>query len=200
MKINVKDTISVLIPDEYRKMNSMPEDPKDSVVFGKQTTSADCFIMFNPIDPIHSMPFDNVKDVIDGIHSALGEDQVLIEVKSGLTRENNKFIYSIVKTILNPSGVQYTLTMHVDYGNEVLNATAYFSEIGITGQRDSVILNKLVDEGTIIPPDMSKWISDPYDLNYTKGLLMNLSEKEEYDAVFPNHPLSEMRKIIRSII
>jgi len=200
MNVVVKDTLNVIIPDDFQKMNSMPEDPENSVVYGKQTSSADCFVIIFPINPANAMPFDNEREVISGIHNSLAEDQGLIEVKAGVTRQNNKFIYSIVKTKLNPSGMQYTLVMHLDYGVDVLNVQAYFSEIGMTGQRDNTILNKLISEGVIVMPDMSKWMQDPYDANYTKGIRMNLSENEQYDNAFPNHPLSEIRKLINSIV
>ena len=41
---------------------------------------------------------------------------------------------------------------------------------------------------------------DPYDETYNKGLRMNLAEKEEYDVVFPEHPLSEARNLVKIII
>jgi len=44
------------------------------------------------------------------------------------------------------------------------------------------------------------WVADPYDPTYMQGALMNLSEKEEYDEAFPNHPLSQARKIVKFLI
>ena len=44
------------------------------------------------------------------------------------------------------------------------------------------------------------WFKDPYDESYTKGVLMNLSEKEEFDEIFPNHPLTEARAFIDFIL
>jgi hypothetical protein len=43
-------------------------------------------------------------------------------------------------------------------------------------------------------------MKDPYDEKFDRGILMNLSEKREYDYSFPNHPLSEMRRLIDYII
>lgn len=41
---------------------------------------------------------------------------------------------------------------------------------------------------------MSKrWIYDPYDKSFTKGLLMNLSEDRRFDAEFPEQSLTEVR-------
>ena len=45
----------------------------------------------------------------------------------------------------------------------------------------------------------SKWWFDPYDKDYKHPFLMNLSEKEEYDELFPDHPLSQCRKFVKYI-
>jgi hypothetical protein len=108
--------------------------------------------------------------------------------------------YSIVKTKLNPSGMQYILTMHIDYGTDTICVQSFFSEKGMTGQRDSIVLDRLISEGVVTMPDFSNWKSDPYDKNYSRGLLMNLSELRKYDEQFPTHPLSEIRKFVDFII
>ena len=61
-------------------------------------------------------------------------------------------------------------------------------------------MNKMINEGKITPTNMDGWFKDPYDKNYKKGILMNLSENMEYDAMFPQHPLSETRNFIKYII
>ena len=38
------------------------------------------------------------------------------------------------------------------------------------------------------------------DPEYSNGVLMNCSDKKEYDALFPQHPLSEMRRFIAELI
>lgn len=186
------------IPSDFKKMNSMPEDPKDSNAYGKQTSLANCFLIMYPISNEKAMPFDSEKTVIDGIHGALSEKQGLIEVKSGITANNKKYIYSIVKTKLEPSGIQYVLTMNIDMNEYVMNVQSFFNEIGMTGQREALIINKLLNEGKV-SSDMEGWMKDPYDENYKKGLLMNLSEQVEYDSLFQTHPLTETRNLIKYI-
>lgn len=96
--------------------------------------------------------------------------------------------------------MQYILTMHIDMGQYCMNIRSFFDEVGMTGTRDTAIMNKMINEGKITPPNMSGWFKDPYDENYKNGIIMNLSEKEEYDAMFPQHPLSEMRSFIKYIV
>ena len=188
------------IPKEFKKMNSMPEDPKDSSTFGKQTSSSNCFLMIYPIDNQKEMPYENVKAVVDGIHGALTDTQGLVEVKTGTTKNQKRYVYSIVKSKLEPSGVQYILTMHIDMQDYTINVQAFFNEKGITGGRDTAIMNKMINEGKIALPNLNGWLKDPYDENNKKGLLMNLSEQNQYDALFPEHPLSETRRFIEYVI
>lgn len=195
----MNNEMKILIPNEFLKMNSMPNDPPQSTPYGKQTQSANCFLMVYPIPIQNAMPFGNNNAVINGIHQTLGNDQGLIEVGSGNTVNGKNYIYSIVKTKMNPSGVQYCLVMHIGENNSVMQIQGFFDEVGMTGQRDSMIYNKLMNEGRL-SADMSGWMCDPYDSNYRNGLLMNLSEKRDYDMMFPQHPLSECRNFVKYVI
>lgn len=188
------------IPNDLQRLNSLPEDPPNSISYGKETSSTNIFMMIYPINNTSAMPYDNERMVIDGIHSSLAEDQGLIEVKSGTTNNGKKFIYSIVKSKLNPSGVQYTLVMHLNMNNYTININSYFDEIGITGTRETTIMNKLINEGKLTTSNMQDWVRDPYDSNFKKGFLMNIGEDIYYDPLFPLHPLSEARKLIKYLI
>ena len=188
------------IPQEFKKMNSMPEDQKDSSAFEKQTASSNCFLMIYPIDNQKAMPYENEKAVIDGIHGALTDVQGLVEVKTGTTKNQKRYVYSIVKSKLEPSGVQYILTMHIDMQDYTINVQAFFNEKGITGGRDTAIMNKMINEEKIALPNLNGWLKDPYDENYKRGLLMNLSEQPQYDTLFPEHPLSEARRFIEYVV
>ena len=96
--------------------------------------------------------------------------------------------------------MQYNLTMHINMNEYSFNIQVFCDEVGMTGMRDSVVIQKLINEGTVKMPNMDGWFKDPYDNSFKKGLLMNLSEKPEYDAMFPNHPLSILRNIIKFLI
>lgn len=196
----MNNELMINMPSDFQRMNTLPEDPANSIAYGKQTQSSTMFVMMYPISNQAAMPYGNEKVVVDGIHGVLSETQGLVEVKSGSTKNQKRYIYSIVKTKLNPSGMQYVLTMHIDMNNHAINIQSYFDEVGMTGLRDATIMNKMISEGKITPPNMDGWFKDPYDENYRRGLLRNESEKPEYDAMFPQHPLSEMRNFIKYLV
>ena len=43
------------------------------------------------------------------------------------------------------------------------------------------------------------WMQDPYDSEYKKGVQKNLSDNSEYDAQFPDHPLSVLHRFVKTI-
>lgn len=189
--------------ENYTKLDSLPEDPKDSVSFGARTENAECFIMIYPIPQEQAMPFDNCKSVIDGIHSCLGNDQGLIEIENGNTKAGLPYIQSIVKTLdQEHHGVSYCLTLHIKYSNNVLMIQGFFNETGTTGIRDTHIFAALEQKGIVkaTKNGIEGWAKDPYDENYKSGILKNLAEDKEFDQFFPAHPLSECRRILDYII
>lgn len=71
-------------------------------------------------------------------------------------------------------------------------------EMSPTGLRDNLMMHSFsdvleVDFGEL----MELYRQDPYDKTYTKGNRMNLSEREEFDALFAFHPLSIIRRELR---
>ncbi len=189
--------------ENYTKLNSLPEDPKDSVSFGARTENAECFLMIYPIPSEQAMPFDNCKPVIEGIHNCLGNDQGLIEVENGNTKSGLPYIQSIVKTLdQEHHGVTYCLTLHIQYSNSVLMIQGFFNETGTTGVRDTQVFLALREKGivTLTENGAEGWAKDPYDDNYKSGVLKNLGENKEFDQFFPAHPLSECHRVLQYIL
>ncbi len=184
------------IPKYYTRVNSMPNDPEGSQPYMTQTETAGIFIMLFPAPSENSMPYDNAQAVSNGIHAALGEGQGLIEVEAGTTGKGRRYIYSIVKTHKQPVGVQYTLTMHVEYASHTECVQGFFDEINTTGLRDNTVLAMYMNE---TGGDMTGWFRDPYDPEYKHGLLMNASEEKDFDKHFPAHPLSMARELVAYI-
>lgn len=198
-KKNNAGGMSFRLPDGYSRMNSMPDDPADSSAFGMQTPGCACFLMLYPVQPESAMPFEDVRPLIDGIHGSLGDDQGLIEAKCDKTLSGRPLVYSIVKTAGQPNGVQYCLTLQLDYSSLVLNVQGFFDEVGVTGTRDAAVYELAVKNGQV-SVDMAGWRQDPYDPSFNRGNLMNLSEDKLYDAQFPEHPLSQLRALVDFII
>ena len=198
MKIIFDNNVSIAINDSWQMLQSMPEDPPGTQVFGTATDNCECFFIAYPMGSQSTMPFDNPQEVIEGIHVALADDQALIEVNSGGTAET-RTIYSIIKTKKQPAGVQYTLTMDVATQNGAIHLQGFFDEVGRTELRDTAVFEFMLRDGSVTN-GFEGWMADPYDLNYQKPYLMNLSEREDYDEMFPAHPLSMARTFINELI
>ena len=71
-------------------------------------------------------------------------------------------------------------------------------EMSPTGTRDNLMMHPLADIANVdMMQLMELYREDPYDPNYDQGNRMNLSEREEFDYLFPFHPLSIIRQDIR---
>ncbi len=90
----------------YQLLDTLDTDPRDSVCYGLTTSNTIALCQAWTISPDSAMEL-NPKVVIEGIHHSLAPNQALIEVDCGKTASGKNFIYSIVKTLKEPHGVQY---------------------------------------------------------------------------------------------
>ena len=77
-------------------------------------------------------------------------------------------------------------------------------ETGMTGIRETIVLNKLMGAGEKFAPDdegvMQGWASDPYRPETPfSSLLRNRADDERWDELFPDHPLSRARGHLREL-
>jgi hypothetical protein len=111
-------------------------------------------------------------------------------------------VKAIIKTPQH-SGTTYTgyLVIPFQKFNYVINVKC--KEEGLTGTRDTAIFLKMKLQGKIKIDnengDVKGWAQDPYNPSVKGGLLRNLSEDEQYDKDFPDHPLSRLRAHTKSI-
>ena len=197
--VTEEEKLTIQFPEKYESLAALPEDPEGALSFGKDTSGAVCFVQTYPIKEKEMMPLNDNQSIIDAIHGSLGEKQGLIEVSNGTTKYNKQYVYSIVKSGRQPSGMNYILTMHLVKNGLALCIKGQFEERGTTGARDATVYEYARRENLVTETGKG-WFKDPYDENYTKGLVMNLSEDRKYDYSFPKHPLSELRKLVAYII
>lgn len=188
------------LPAEYKVLSKTPAAPMYCVNYGMKTTCCNSIIQAFPVIPNCNMKYYDVPIIINGINQSLDDNSALIEVNAGKTISNRQYSYSIIKIKNNPSGVIYYLIMFIAYGNVAINIKGDFIEAGMTGIRDTTIWELARRKGLVSITDNSGWCFDPYDKNSKRSYLMNLSEKEEYDEMFPDHPLSQCRKFVKLII
>ena len=189
--------MTIVIPAFYRKLNSMPDDPPNSVSYGGHTEHTDCFMLIYPIQKAASFP-KNKEEIILGTRHNMADDQGIIQIEA-----NENYAYSIIKSMKQPHGVLYTLTFQKFYSDLTLNVQAFFDESGTTGIRDAAIFESCLRKNAVAVGDdgkMKGWARDPYDASITQGALMNLSEQEQFDAAFPDFPLSMCRDMVKVLI
>lgn len=188
--------LQMSLPEGWQRVNSMPDDPPASVAMATQTPAGGAFALLYPMPATYAMPFGDSDTVVGGIHRALAPDQGLVQVEAGTTHAGRAYVYSIVKTRVEPSGVQYSLTLHVDTGSQTTCVQAFCDEGQPTGVRDAAVFSALLKAGEV-GEDLSGWQRDPYDPAREEGFLANLSELPEFDHYFPGHPLSLARELVR---
>lgn len=78
--------------------------------------------------------------------------------------------------------------------------TTVAGERGTTGVREAVVTATLLNEGKLQPQEYElRWAQDPYEPTYRKvdrSVLRSMSDDESYDAQFPVHPLSKVRRTL----
>lgn len=192
------------LPDGYRLVQNRPTDPDGCVSYALQNSLTLSLLQVYPIEVDDSMPFNNPKAVIDGIHGTLKDNQALIEVNAKIFSDASASIYSIVKNKHEgeASGVQYFMLLHLLVNGKMLAVKAFFDEYGTSGGRDCVV-NELLrrDENVTLGDDgmIKGWMRDPYDASITDGFLMNMAEEPRFDKIFPEHPLSVCRDVVARI-
>ncbi len=113
--------------------------------------------------------------------------------------------HAAVKTIFKfkqePHGMAYlaSLTIPFEKCSYVIKIQA--PEFDMTGMRDSMILADFMREKKVKlgKNGLENWLQDPYDSDFKSTCLMNPSDLPVYDAEFPNHPLSQARKLLATI-
>ena len=187
--------IEMNIPSYFIKVDSMQDDPEESVPFMCQTENSLCFAMLFPVDEAQSLPKEK-SEFLDKVRKGLEANQGIIQVEA-----EKKYAYSIVKTSREAGGIVYSLNYQRYIKNKIINVQGMFEESGMMGYRDAVVYDRCVQEGIVGSENdrFKGWTKDPYDENYKQGALMNLSEKEEYDEMFLKSPLSMCRELVRAL-
>jgi hypothetical protein len=76
-------------------------------------------------------------------------------------------------------------------------------EKGLTGMREAVITSELMNAGMLTRDDYERaWALDPYDISYRgvdRSVLRFVSDHECYDERFPEHPLSNIRRVLAKL-
>ena len=207
-RFSVPDSYSRIDPVQLKEMQL----PEDSVGFTTATSNATGLIVGYTVPREAAMPFDRPEELIAFLHETMNDNQGIIEVNNGKCRDGGRYVYYIMKYWRGEDDISsrfygYQLNFNFEVGAKVYFISGSFEEAGMTGHRASVgimLLAKAKEQAGQIA-DLTdimenEWASDPYDPGYTKGFLMNWSEGANLDSIFPEHPLSLTRELIRYVI
>jgi hypothetical protein len=117
----------------------------------------------------------------------------LIEVEK-VTLDGCDGLRTIVKIPQAPRGMTYIGGLTLPFRDCSWVLKAQCQEHGTTGVREAIVLDERVDDVKL--PSLEGWQGDPYDPALRAPLQRNLSDAAEYDAQFPDHPLSRLRRLL----
>ena len=181
------------IPKNYMALQPMDDDPEGSDVFGFGGKEADAVAFFTVVPDDDALPFGDTGTVVDGIHGVLGENQGLVRVGTGKSLQNGvPYIYSIVRTEVDPRHTQYVLTFQFSFGAKALNIEAHFDETGEGSRRTAAVWS--------IGQDRKRpWARDPYTPEFTLGRPMTQAEEPRWDASYPDSAIALCRTLVRCL-
>lgn len=205
MKININDNNYLELPNGYCKIRNRAEMGNDGKMCGyqKMTENSNGIVLFFPIDEKNAMKLDDKKGLIADIHKNVADNQGVIEVETGETAEGYPYIYSLTKTGKITKGAIYFLRMNIEFSKgNVYEVRGVYDEIGFAGLRHDFATQMAAQSGRVGYGKSGKygWTEDPYDKEFNKGLLMDLSENRNMDNMFKDNPLSQVRDLIEALV
>ena len=142
---------------------------------------------------------------IDGLRqyyrdAILAANGALIEVDL-IVLHGIQCVRTVLKFPQTPSGSTYLTSLIVPFAMCSYVVKIQAPELDLAGVRESIIMDKLLDEKVITTSDngLINWSMDPYKPNYKGFTLMNRSEEAKWDVRFPSHPLTKSRKLMAEI-
>ncbi|TPF87486.1 hypothetical protein BW13_00010 [Bifidobacterium sp. UTCIF-37] len=200
--IEVAD-LRLVIPDMFTPVDSGTDDPLRLSTYSAQTGQGVAILEARPIDASDAMPFGDGRRVVDGAHAELTDAQGLVEVGLGATNAGHDAIWKIIKAIEPDQTLghhlTYNLTMDVRFDDTILELTVAAEEAGMTGVREKYVRDHAKRHHRI-DKDGNGWAADPYDPTITSVVLRDLSDDIAWDARFPDHPLSMIRRTVLTVM
>ena len=115
------------------------------------------------------------------------------ELENGLT--GTESILKIPREESTGMDYIYFVSVHSYEEQKLYQIYQKIHEPSPTGMRDNIFLFPLSEVcGNDVLDQMDLYRQDPYDKNYVDGNVMNISERAEFDELFPFHPLSIIRR------
>jgi hypothetical protein len=156
---------------------------------------------YYPIPPDIDADLNNIDSVRSTYRKLVDEAGFgLIEVETVII-DDCIAVRKLFKGQQEPNGRLYLGVLTFPFRDFSFVLKVQCNEIGVTGIRDSIILNNMIGTGEvdIDSGSMIGWLDDPYNPNEMGPMTRNKSERPEYDTQFPDHPLSRARWVLNHL-
>jgi hypothetical protein len=126
-------------------------------------------------------------------------------------------VRTIIRVCPEPPSMVYLGAIMLPFRDFTYAFKSQYAEQGTTGLREAVVFNQLKQSGLLTDPPLSAaqrsgegvylmrrnmvggWMDDPNDSAIETQLMRNRADAEEYDARFPDHPLSRVRLLLNHL-
>jgi hypothetical protein len=140
---------------------------------------------------------DSVRDFYRSTATASGAAIIEVDIVSA---DGCLAVRQIIKVPQQPHGMTYLGSITLPFQDFSFVLKVQCQERGVTGVRDTMVMHEALSDGRVRiapePRELRGWMQDPYDPTLREGFHRNLSESEDYDARFPDHPLSRLRPLL----
>lgn len=187
MKITV-NSIELNLPDVCEPSPIPAGFPSGSASLSFQKEQTMAYILFIPMSIAHAMPRHALDTVIAKNREGLAENEGLVDAGEGKSDSGEDMVYVIEKRREADDTVTYLLYCHYFKEDQVIHIQGYFNAAAAE-ERETEVRKVMEKEGIPVEP----WCHDPFDSSVSDGFLMNQSEQENFDGMFPYHPLTMCR-------
>ena len=200
------------IPDDFRGKLNKPirEIPgwgkRHYIGFGKNTYGMNALLITWPVTEKESMPLTDTNAVINIGRSQVAANQGLIDAKCGVTPKGNRYAYIIRKAYRTDEDgnkewpVQYLLALNMRINGKIHFIDSSFGPNEELGDIRKNVLRIMSCGSRDLKLTADEWERDPFDPESTEEFLMDWTEDEKYDALFPYSPLAELRGFLRYVV
>lgn len=161
----------------------------------RQNQAGDLFSLhFFPIPPDIPCPLSDLGPLRKMHRESLSGHGAVVEVEPD-ELDGLPALRTIIKVAQKPNGMTYVGAFTVPFRDSSFVLKYQCPERGMTGIREAVVIQEL--DLLKNPALLEKgWFRDPYDPTFETRPLRTRADDDEWDAHFPDHPLSRVRKYL----
>jgi hypothetical protein len=104
-------------------------------------------------------------------------------------------VRTLLKVRMEPRGFAFIGSLTLPFADCSYVVKAQSAERGMTGLREATVMAMQPASHAVDPETgaLVGWMQDPYDAAHAGAFMRNLADDRQYDATFPQHPLSKVR-------